>query len=60
MTFEKNNPYRWEPEQEKSLDPKPICFKLDSELKSRLKSVPNWQKRLREILPSLIDNWTKD
>jgi hypothetical protein len=60
MTFRKNNPYCWQPEGERALDPKPVCFKLDSDLKKKLKAVPDWQKRLRDRLPSLIEEWTKD
>ncbi|GAB1543456.1 hypothetical protein NUACC21_61310 [Scytonema sp. NUACC21] len=59
MPFSKNHPYRWQPQGEKSLDPNPICFKLDSDLKARLKAIPDWQKRLREALPALIDSWTE-
>jgi len=57
MTFRKNNEFCWQPEGENPLDPKPICFKLDSELKAELKAIPDWQKRLRAILPRLIEQW---
>lgn len=60
MPFQKNHKYRWEPEGEKSLDSKPLCFKLDSELKEQLKSIPDWQKKLRSALPSLIVEWRKE
>jgi hypothetical protein len=57
MTFKKNNLYRWKPEGERALDPKPVCFKLDADLKEKLKAVPDWQKRLRAELPGLIEKW---
>lgn len=60
MTFKKNNIYCWQPEGEKSLDPKPVCFKLDTDLKEKLKAVPDWQKRLRAELPGLIEKWQAD
>lgn len=57
MPFRKDNEYCWLPEGEKSLDPSPVCFKLDPELKVQLKSIPNWQKHLRAELPALIEKW---
>lgn len=60
MTFEKNNLYCWQTEGERALDPRPVCFKLDYDLKKKLVAVPNWQKRLREQLPSLIEKWMAD
>jgi hypothetical protein len=57
MPFRKNNQYCWEPEGEKALDPKPVCFKLSSEAKEQLKTIPDWQKRLRDVLPKLIVEW---
>jgi hypothetical protein len=60
MPFRKNNEYCWEPEGEKALDPKPICFKLNSEVKKQLKAIPDWQKRLRDVLPELIVEWRNE
>lgn len=57
MEFRKSKEYLWKPDGEKSLDPRPVCFKLDSELKEQLRSIPDWQKRLRSELPGLIAKW---
>ena len=59
MTFRKNNEYRAEPIGEKALDPRPVCFKIDTELKDRLKSIPGWQQKLRDALPDLISRWSE-
>ncbi|NEN92478.1 MAG: hypothetical protein F6K24_24375 [Okeania sp. SIO2D1] len=35
-----------------------VCFKTDEELAQKLKSVPDWQEKLRQVLPDLIKGWT--
>lgn len=60
MPFQKNHEFRWKPEGEKALDPAPVCFKVDPELKKLLKAVPDWQKRLRAELPDMIKKWTAE
>ncbi|MCV3215053.1 hypothetical protein OGM63_16295 [Plectonema radiosum NIES-515] len=60
MPFRKDNKYCWEPEGEKALDSKPICFKLSSEAKEQLKAIPDWQKKLRDALPELIVQWSSE
>ena len=60
MPFGKNNKYCSQPIGEKALDPRPICFKLDTELKEQLKNVPDWQHKLRSALPGLIEQWNKE
>ncbi|NEO52520.1 MAG: hypothetical protein F6K54_05220 [Okeania sp. SIO3B5] len=35
-----------------------VCFKTDEELAQKLKSVPSWQEKLRQVLPELIKDWT--
>lgn len=57
MTFQKKHKYCWKPEGEKALDAKPLCIKLSSEVKEHLKAIPDWQKRLRDVLPKLIVEW---
>ena len=60
MPFRKDNEYCWEPEGEKALDPKPVCFKLSSETKEQLKAIPDWQKKLRNALPGLMVQWSRE
>jgi hypothetical protein len=60
MPFQKNNKLGFTPEGEKPLDRNPVCFKLDPELKQRLLTIPDWQKRLRGELPTLIQKWTAE
>lgn len=57
MTFRKNNEYCWKPDGDKPLDSKPLCLKIDSELKEELKAIPDWQCKLRAALPKLINEW---
>ena len=57
MPFQKNNKLGFTNVGEKPLDRVPVCFKLDSELKQRLLTIPDWQKRLRKTLPTLIEKW---
>ncbi|HAA28808.1 MAG TPA: hypothetical protein DCE56_15380 [Cyanobacteria bacterium UBA8553] len=51
---------KFKPEQGEPLDPSPLCFKVSSSLRRRVKAVPDWQKRLREELPGLIAQWEKE
>ncbi len=60
MPFRKNHEYCWKPDGEKALDPNPICFKMDERLKTELKAIPDWQKKLRKALPELIAIWQKE
>ncbi|MBO3460332.1 hypothetical protein G7B40_026320 [Aetokthonos hydrillicola Thurmond2011] len=56
-----NNPKKeetyWKPEGEQALDRSPVCFKVSTELKNELRSIPDWQKKLRASLPRLISEW---
>ncbi|MCV3216145.1 hypothetical protein OGM63_21975 [Plectonema radiosum NIES-515] len=60
MPFQKNHKYRWKPEGEKALDAKPLCFKIDTELKTQLKAIPGWQNKLRDALPELVVKWSSE
>jgi len=51
---------KFKPEQGEPLDPSPLCFKVSSGLRERIKAIPGWQKRLREELPQLIAQWEKE
>jgi hypothetical protein len=51
---------KFKPEEGEPLDPSPLCFKVSSELRERIKAIPDWQKRLREELPQLIAKWEKE
>jgi hypothetical protein len=51
---------KFQPEQGKALDPNPLCFKVSSELRQRIKAIPDWQKKLRSALPRLIANWEEE
>ena len=59
MPFQKNNKYGAKPQSEKALDPKPLCIKLDSETRQQLVSIPDWQNKLRNVLPKLIIEWSQ-
>jgi hypothetical protein len=51
---------KFKPEEGEPLDPSPLCFKVSSGLRERIKAIPDWQKRLREELPQLIAKWEKE
>ncbi len=57
MVFQKKNEYCSKPLGDKALDPRPLCFRVDSEIKEQLMAIPDWQKKLRAVLPSLISEW---
>ncbi len=54
MPFEKGHKYRWEPENQESLDKSPICFKGRVGQKQRLKNIPDWQEIMRNFIDQLI------
>ena len=59
MPFKKNHEYRWKPNGEIALDKSPLCLKLDPVLKAQIKSIPDWQEKLRGVLPRLVSEWSE-
>ncbi len=59
MPFHKNHKYRWESNQDKALDKAPICFKGWEGQKEQIKTIPDWQERLREFVDKLIKGMDK-
>lgn len=57
MTFRKGHKYRYTTSRDQPLTSSPVCFRVDEELAKKLKAVPNWQERLRQELPTLIEKW---
>ena len=37
-----------------------VRLQLDEEIANELKSIPNWQNRLKGLLPELIEDWKLD
>lgn len=60
MSFQKKGEYLWKPEGDVALDSKPLCLKMDSTLKAKLRAIPNWQHKLRTVLPELIEQWNQE
>ncbi|MDZ7956595.1 MAG: hypothetical protein RMY34_01595 [Aulosira sp. DedQUE10] len=60
MPFPKNHQYRWESNQDQTLDKTPICFKGWEGQKEKLKTVPDWQERLRQFVDQLISDLPKN
>ncbi|MCV3216116.1 hypothetical protein OGM63_21825 [Plectonema radiosum NIES-515] len=56
MTFKKNPKLDALPFNEDLFDTLPVGFKVKKGVKDKLKSVHNWQERLREIVDNLIEN----
>ncbi|MBO3463582.1 hypothetical protein G7B40_031755 [Aetokthonos hydrillicola Thurmond2011] len=59
MTFRKNHKLGFTTNREKPLTSSPVCIRLDEELAEKLKAVPDWQDKLRTVLPELIESWTE-
>lgn len=53
MPFQKNNKYRYEKKLKRPLG-KMIGFRGYEEQHEKIKTVPNWQERLREFVDQLI------
>ncbi|MBR8833225.1 MAG: hypothetical protein DSM106950_04060 [Stigonema ocellatum SAG 48.90 = DSM 106950] len=41
------------------MDSRPLCFRLETEIKEQLRAIPDWQQKLRDALPDLISQWTE-
>ena len=54
MPFQKNNQYRAKSIGDKPLASKPVSFKPRSGQLEKLKTIPNWQERLRDYIDTLI------
>ena len=59
MPFQKNNQLGAKKILKDELDSKPICFKGRIGQKEKLKTVPDWQERLREFVDALIEDVDK-
>jgi len=53
MPFEKNNKLGFTAKGSISLDKQPLSIRLKSGLKDKIKLIPEWQDRLRDV----IENW---
>ncbi|MDJ0799215.1 MAG: hypothetical protein QNJ51_20750 [Calothrix sp. MO_167.B12] len=60
MPFQKNNQIGAKKILKEQLDTQPICFKGRLGQKDKLKTVPNWQERLREFVDQLICDLPKN
>lgn len=54
MTFRKNHKLGFT--SDKPFDKDPVCFKVAPGVKDKLKAVPNWQERLRNLVDELIQS----
>jgi hypothetical protein len=52
MPFQKNHKLGFT--SENPFDKDPICFKVLPGVKNKLKAIPDWQERLRELVNDLI------
>lgn len=53
MPFQKNNKLGFTSTQ--PFDKNPVCFKVLPGIKDKLKTVPDWQKQLRDFVDKLIE-----
>ena len=54
MTFRKNNKLGAKKFLKTKLDSQPICFKAREGQKEKLKTVPDWQERLRDFIDEMV------
>lgn len=55
MTFKKKHKFGFVSENNESLDSSPLCIKLKKGIRDQVRSIPDWQGKLRD----LIDQWVK-
>lgn len=56
MTFKKKHKLGFLPENDTPLDRLPLSIKLRLGVRDRVRSIPDWQDKLRD----LIEQWIKD
>ncbi|MGH8002325.1 MAG: hypothetical protein ACREPR_23570 [Brasilonema sp.] len=54
MPFQKNHQFRAKRFNDVPLEEQPICFKGRVGQKEKLKSIPDWQQKLRDYVDALI------
>lgn len=59
MTFQKKHQLGFTTSREQPLTAS-VCLRVDEKLAQNLKSIPNWQAKLRDILPELVQSWNAD
>lgn len=59
MTFKKNHKLGALPLGVEPLDTSPICFKAQKGVKEKLKTLPDWNGRLRKFVNELIEDLDK-
>jgi len=59
MTFKKNHKLGAKPLGLEPLDTSPICFKAPIGVKEKLKTIPDWNERLRKFVNELIEDVDK-
>ena len=45
---------KFKPDNQVAYDKDPVCFKVKPGVREKLKTVPDWQERLREFVDRLI------
>jgi hypothetical protein len=59
MPFQKGNKLGFKPQNNQPFDKRPICFNVRVGVREKLKTVPDWQERLRECVDKLIEDMDK-
>jgi hypothetical protein len=54
MPFQKNHKFGFTSDD--PLDKDPVCFKVKPGVKAKLKAIPHWQEKLRELVDQLIQD----
>lgn len=54
MPFKKDHEFRFLPTESKSLDPKPLTLKLRPGIRDKVRSIPNWQPELRDVIEAWL------
>ena len=54
MPFKKNHEFRFLPIASESLDPKPLTLKLRPRIRDKVRSIPNWQSELRDVIEAWL------
>jgi hypothetical protein len=60
MTFQKKHKLGALPFNEEPFDKSPVCLKVREGVKEKLKAIPDWQERLRNLIDELIENTGDD